>query len=106
MSLHHIAKSLIVMELAFGLFASGAIGAEYPAPKEASWTAKDFKFHTGEVMDVQAALPTIGEPTGMPVVVLHGTGGSGASMLTPGFAGELFGAGPTARRQEILHHHS
>ncbi len=93
MSLHHIAKSLIVMELAFGLFASSAIGAEYPAPKEGSWTAKDFKFHTGDVMDVRLHYRTIGEPTGMPVVVLHGTGGSGASMLTPGFAGELFGEG-------------
>jgi len=93
MSLHHIAKSLIVMELAFGLLASNAIGAEYPAPKEGSWVAKDFKFHTGDVMDVRLHYRTIGEPAGMPVVVLHGTGGSGASMLTPGFAGELFGEG-------------
>jgi homoserine O-acetyltransferase len=35
----------------------------------------------------------LGEPTGQPVLVLHGSGGSAASMLTPGFAGELFGAG-------------
>ena len=93
MSLHHIAKSLIVMELAFGLLASNAIGAEYPAPKEGSWTAKDFKFHTGDVMDIRLHYRTVGEPTGIPLVVLHGTGGSGASMLTPSFAGELFGEG-------------
>jgi homoserine O-acetyltransferase len=36
---------------------------------------------------------TIGESTGEPVLVLHGTTGSGASMLTPAFAGELFGPG-------------
>ena len=36
---------------------------------------------------------TVGEPTGQPVLVLHGTGGSAASMLTPAFAGELFGPG-------------
>jgi homoserine O-acetyltransferase len=36
---------------------------------------------------------TIGAPTGEPVLLLHGTAGSGASLLTPGFAGELFGAG-------------
>ena len=36
---------------------------------------------------------TIGAPTGEPVLVLHGTTGSGASMLTPAFAGELFGPG-------------
>ena len=36
---------------------------------------------------------TIGEPTGQPVLVLHGSGGSSDSLLTPAFAGELFGAG-------------
>ena len=36
---------------------------------------------------------TVGEPTGQPVLVLHGSGGSAASMLTPTFAGELFGPG-------------
>ena len=36
---------------------------------------------------------TIGEPSGEPVLVLHGTTGSGAGMLSPAFAGELFGAG-------------
>jgi len=35
----------------------------------------------------------VGEPTGQPVLVLHGSGGSAASMLTSGFAGELFGPG-------------
>ena len=35
----------------------------------------------------------MGAPTGEPVLVLHGTAGSGASMLNPAFAGELFGAG-------------
>ena len=78
--------------LSLGTFAAGA--AEYPGPKEASFVAKDFKFHTGEVLpDVRLHYRTIGEPTGEPVVVLHGTSGSGASMLTPAFAGELFGAG-------------
>ena len=78
--------------LSLGTFAAGA--AEYPAPKEASFVAKDFKFHTGEVLpEIRLHYRTIGEPTGEPVVVLHGTSGSGASMLTPAFAGELFGAG-------------
>jgi homoserine O-acetyltransferase len=36
---------------------------------------------------------TIGDPSGEPVLVLHGTTGTGASMLTPDFAGELFGRG-------------
>jgi homoserine O-acetyltransferase len=36
---------------------------------------------------------TLGAPTGEPVLVLHGSAGSSQSMLTKGFAGELFGAG-------------
>ena len=67
--------------------------ADFPAPQEGSWVAKDFRFHTGETMDVKLAYRTIGAPTGEPVLVLHGTAGSSASMLTPNFAGELFGAG-------------
>jgi homoserine O-acetyltransferase len=68
--------------------------ADYPTPKQADWIAKNFKFHTGEVMpELKLHYTTVGEPTGQPVLVLHGTGGSAASMLTPGWAGELFGAG-------------
>jgi homoserine O-acetyltransferase len=66
----------------------------YPAPKEGTWIARDFKFHTGEVMpELRLAYTTVGEPSGEPVLVLHGTGGSSASMLTASFAGELFGPG-------------
>lgn len=71
-----------------------ALAADYPAPKHGDFIAKDFKFHTGEVMaEVKLHYATVGEPTGQPVLVLHGTGGSAASMLTPAFAGELFGPG-------------
>ncbi len=79
---------------ACALVALAAQGADYPAPREGTWTARDFRFHTGEVL---AELPlhyrTIGAATGEPVLVLHGTAGSGASLLTPAFAGELFGPG-------------
>jgi homoserine O-acetyltransferase len=71
-----------------------AMAADYPAPKEGDWIARDFKFHTGETMpELKLHYTTIGEPTGQPVLVLHGSGGSAASMLTPTFAGELFGRG-------------
>src|SRR4051794_31987746 len=79
---------------AFALISSIAFAADYPAPKQGDWIAKDFKFHTGEVMpELRLHYTTVGEPTGQPVLVLHGSGGSAASMLTPGFAGELFGPG-------------
>jgi homoserine O-acetyltransferase/O-succinyltransferase len=71
-----------------------AHAADYPAPKQGDWIAREFKFHTGETMpELRLHYTTIGEPTGQPVLVLHGSGGSAASMLTPAFAGELFGAG-------------
>ncbi|MCP3464309.1 alpha/beta fold hydrolase [Bradyrhizobium sp. CCGUVB23] len=71
-----------------------AMAADYPAPKQGDWVARDFKFHTGETMaELKLHYTTIGEPTGQPVLVLHGTGQSAAGMLTPAFAGELFGAG-------------
>jgi homoserine O-acetyltransferase/O-succinyltransferase len=66
----------------------------HPQPKTGIWVAKDFKFSTGEVLpEVKLAYTTIGEPTGQPVLILHGTGGSGTGMLAPTFAGELFGPG-------------
>ena len=71
-----------------------AQAADHPAPKEGDWTAKDFRFHTGEVMpELKIHYTTIGEPSGEPVLILHGTGGSGGGMLAPPFAGELFGPG-------------
>jgi homoserine O-acetyltransferase len=80
--------------LALVLLSGTSRAADYPAPKEADWVARDFKFHTGEVMpELKLHYTTIGDPAGIPVVVLHGSGGSAASMLTPAFAGELFGPG-------------
>jgi homoserine O-acetyltransferase/O-succinyltransferase len=71
-----------------------AMAADYPAPKEGDWIARDFKFHTGEQLgQVKLHYVTVGNPTGQPVLILHGTAGSGTGMLTPDFAGELFGPG-------------
>jgi homoserine O-acetyltransferase len=82
------------LSAAFMMVSVTAMAADYPAPKQGDFIAKDFKFHTGEVMpELKLHYTTIGEPTGTPVVVLHGSGGSAAAMLTPSFAGELFGAG-------------
>jgi homoserine O-acetyltransferase len=78
----------------FALTSFAALAADYPAPKQGDWIAKDFKFHSGETMpELRLHYTTVGEPTGQPVLVLHGSGGSAASMLTPAFAGELFGPG-------------
>lgn len=68
--------------------------AQLPAPREATWIARDFRFHTGEVLpELRLHYTTLGDPAAPPVLVLHGTGGSGAGLLTPAFGGELFGPG-------------
>ncbi len=80
--------------LAFTLAALSSSAADYPAPKEGAWVVRDFRFHTGEVLpELRLHYSTVGAPTGEPVLILHGTTGSGAGMLAPAFAGELFGPG-------------
>jgi homoserine O-acetyltransferase len=82
------------LSAAIVLTSFAASAADYPAPKQSEWIARDFKFHTGETMpELKLHYTTVGEPGGQPVLVLHGSGGSAASMLTPTFAGELFAPG-------------
>ena len=87
------------------LAASAAFAADYPEPKSAEWIARDFRFHTGEVIpELRLHYVTVGDPAGEPVLMLHGTAGSAATMLIPGFAGELFGPGQAldARKYFII----
>src|SRR5207248_6043791 len=78
-----------------------ARAAEYPAPVEGDFVARDFAFATGERLpELRLHYRTIGTPrrdaSGIvrnAVLILHGTGGSGAGFLSPTFAGQLFGAG-------------
>jgi len=87
-----IFKAISVIALVFPSIVAAA--ADYPAPKQGEWIARDFKFHTGEVLpEIKLHYMTIGEPTGAPVVILHGTGGSAASVFFAPFADELFGPG-------------
>jgi homoserine O-acetyltransferase len=80
--------------IAIALITLPASAADYPVPNEGSFVARDFRFHTGEVMpEIRLHYRTVGEPTGQAVLVLHGTAGSGANMLNQAFAGQLFGAG-------------
>jgi len=83
-----------LLSLILAVTSSAALAADYPTPKQGDFTVRDFKFHGGETMaELKLHYTTVGEPTGQPVLVLHGSGGSAASMLTAGFAGELFGPG-------------
>ena len=69
--------SRAILSAALALMSVTAFAADYPAPKQGEWIARDFKFHTGETMpELRLHYTTIGEPTGQPVLVLHGSGGS------------------------------
>ena len=61
---------------------------------------KQFRFGTGEVMDLRIHVTTLGTPhrgangeIDNAVMILHGTGGSGAQFFRPQFADELYGPG-------------
>lgn len=91
-------RSMTMMRAAalagFALIGGFAQAADYPAPQRGVWTVRDFRFHTGETLpELKLGYATVGDPKGEPVVILHGTAGSARSMLSPIFAGELFGPG-------------
>lgn len=75
--------------------------AQYPAPAEGTFTLDDFSFRSGERLPaLRLHYRTIGAPVRdaqnvvrNAVLVMHGTGGSGAQFLRDEFAGELFRAG-------------
>ena len=61
---------------AFALVSFSALAADYPAPKEGDFIAKDFKLHTGEtIAELRLHYTTIGDPSHPTIVVLHGSGG-------------------------------
>lgn len=74
--------------------------APYPTPVQGDFVLKGFTFHTGETMDVKMHYRTVGAPVkdarGVvrnAVLIMHGTGGTGAQFTVASFAGQLFGAG-------------
>lgn len=71
---------------------------DYPVPTEGDFTLSDFRFRSGEPLaELRLHYRTLGEPIrderGMvrnAVLIMHGTGGSGAQFVREEFAGELF----------------
>ena len=66
----------------------------YPTLQEGDAVLKNFKFSTGDVFpELKIHYTTLGDAKNPAVLVLHGSAGSGQTMLTDQFAGELFGPG-------------
>lgn len=87
-----------------GVMRSG--GQDWREPETRDIVLPEFRFHTGEVMlQLRVRVTTLGHPDGAPVLVLHGTGGEGRSLLSGEFGGELFGPGQpldAARHRIVL----
>ena len=91
-----------VLWIAIALISVAAPAAAQAAvPVEADYVARDFRFQTGETLPTLTLhYRTLGTPrrdaSGVvrnAVLILHGTGGSGAGFLSRTFGGELFGSG-------------
>jgi homoserine O-acetyltransferase len=85
---------------AVSVLVAGPATAQVPAPKEGTWTVRDVRFADGQTLpEVRLHYRTLGSPRRdagrvvNAVLILHGTGGSGAQFLQPQFAGELTGPG-------------
>lgn len=90
--------------LAAVLVAGAAMAAQTPAkfaPTEGDYVAQNFTFKSSESLSqLRLHYRTLGKAERdaqghvvNAVLILHGTGGSGAQFLAPQFAGELFGPG-------------
>ncbi len=97
-------RSLAAASLAFSLALTGVAASQPAQPatvREADFVLRDFRFQSGERLpELRLHYRTLGAPVRDPsgkvtnaVLILHGTGGSGAQFLRPQFAGELFGPG-------------
>ena len=87
----------VLLATAFATIASAQAPANYPAPVEADYIAKNFVFTTGDTIpELRLHYTTIGTPSPdgrNAVLIMHGTGGSGRGFLSQTFGGQLFGPG-------------
>ena len=87
----------LLSALLLSAVAAAQNASTFPDPKPADFLARDFRFKSGERLDVRIHYYTIGTPVRgsdghvkNAVLILHGTGGTGRSLLGPTFAGVLF----------------
>src|SRR5580704_17764913 len=96
-----ISAGLITAGLLAGMTGEQAVGADYPPPAEGDFLIRDFKFASGESLpELRIHYRSFGSPqhdahgiVRNAILILHGTGGSGASLVRQEFAGELFAPG-------------
>ncbi len=98
----------LALALTGALLAAG-VALAYPA-SEGDYRIRDFKFASGESLpELRLHYRTFGAPrtdahgvVRNAVLIMHGTGGSGAQFLNPAFAAELFGPGQPLDAQRFF----
>jgi len=94
-----VLKTLLILLIALASARTSA--AQSPAPVQGDFVLKDFTFRSGEMLPaLRIHYRTMGRPerdaqgvVRNAVLIMHGTGGSGAQFIRPEFAGALFGPG-------------
>ena len=92
-------RKLLILVVLLVFARDGA--AQYPTTTEGDFLLREFRFTSGEILpELRVHYRTLGRPerdaqgvVRNAVLILHGTGGTGAQFLRPEFAGELFGSG-------------
>ena len=89
-----------MLALVFALLSA----APAPAVTEGDHVLRDFKFRSGETLpELRIHYRTLGKFDGRnAVLILHGTGGSGAQFMTDAFAGVLFAPGQLLDAQKYF----
>ncbi len=90
---------LVLVGLTAGLTANAS--AHAPEAKQGDFVLKNFAFRSGDTLpELRLHYRTVGAPSRNAqgvvrnaVLIMHGTGGSGAQFIRPEFAGVLFGPG-------------
>ena len=96
-----LATSLSVLAFIFTMCGAVVANAQQPVAQEGDFILRDFKFKSGEVMQsLNIHYTSLGKPVRdangrvtNAVLLLHGTGGSGKSLMRPIFTDVLFGPG-------------
>src|SRR4051812_19694726 len=94
-------KVALIVAGAVAALLFGRPAAAQVQPVERDFVARDFRFASGETLpELKLHYRTLGTPlrdasgtVRNAVLILHGTGGSGAGFLNATFAGQLFGPG-------------
>ena len=78
--------------------------APTPSVTEGDYVLRQFKFASGETLpELRIHYRTLGRFDGRnAILILHGTGGSGAQFMTDAFAGVLFGPGQLLDAQKYF----